>query len=70
MAEMTFDERNYLRQQLAELQHEYHRQAALIIKQLVECESLRPAPPVLICAECRMVQPGHAPNCKHNHMPY
>jgi len=48
---MTFDERTYLRQQLAELQREYHRQAAPIIEKLVAVESMTlPAPIVVILA--------------------
>jgi hypothetical protein len=45
---MTFDERNYLRQQLAELQREYHRQAAPIIEKLVAIESMTLPAPIVI----------------------
>jgi len=65
-----FDEPTYLRQQLAELQREYHARIAPIIEKLVKIESMRPPAPVIVCAECLMVQPNHAPNCKHNHIPY
>jgi hypothetical protein len=48
MAEMIFDERTYLRQQLAELQREYHRQAAPIIEKLVAIESMAPPAPIVV----------------------